>query len=66
MPIRSPARRAIPTTPAPGQDRLAFDQALKENIERVLGPAGQLQQLPSTATTADIVAALNIIIARLQ
>lgn len=58
---------AVPTGATGG--RQPFDQALKQNLEVVLGrlgPSDDLVALPDTATTAEVIAAVNKIIARLS
>jgi len=56
-------KRAIP--PPPIGDR--FSEAVKENLEVIMGqrvPA--ITELPTTATTADIIAKVNELLRRLQ
>lgn len=58
---------AIPQVPQGNQPRTAFDQAIKESLEIVTGRrAGRIEPLPAGATTDEIVAKVNEIIARLQ
>jgi hypothetical protein len=58
---------AIPQVPQGNQPRAAFDQAIKESLEIVTGRrAGRIEPLPAGATTDEIVAKLNEVIARLQ
>lgn len=61
-------KRAIPSPPADAAiDRRAFDSALKENLEILMGQrGGKVDTLPSTATTAQIIAKINELIGRLQ
>lgn len=60
-------KRAIPQTPKPGERRDGFDQAVKENLEIITGRRGEkIQPLESTASTSDVIAKVNEIIARLQ
>ena len=60
-------KRAIPPVPRPGLPRAGFDQALKENLEAIMGQRGEpIRPLADTASTADIIAKVNEIIARLQ
>ena len=62
------SKRAIPTVPRGTDQQLAFMlNALKENAEIVYGQrVAPLEQLSSTATTAEIITKINEIIARLQ
>lgn len=58
---------AIPQVPRGDQPRTAFDQAIKESLEIVTGRrAGRIEPLPSGASTDDVIAKINEIIARLQ
>lgn len=59
-------KRAIPQVP---QDpaRQPFDQAIKENLEIIMGQrGGRVQPLAPTATLSEVVAKVNELIARLQ
>lgn len=60
--------RAIPRVPpSPDGERLAFDQAVKERLERIAGVrGGKLANLDSGATTAQIIEKINEIIELLQ
>lgn len=61
------SKRSIPQVPKPGEPRDRFDQALKENIEVITGQrVDKIKQLPSTASTDEIIAKINELIARLQ
>lgn len=61
------SKRAVPQVPKPGEPRQQFDAALKENLEILQGVrGGSIKPLASTATTAEIIAAINAIIAKLQ
>lgn len=72
------SKRAIPAVPKPGAtNRVAFDSAIKDNLEIVMGQRGgrlrALAVLPDTATSADQIAkinecvgAINSLIERLQ
>lgn len=58
---------AIPSVPKEGEARSRFDQAVKENIEVIRGDRGvKVAQLQTTATTAEIIAKINQLIALLQ
>lgn len=58
---------AIPQVPQGNQPRTAFDQAIKESLEIVTGRrAGRIEPLPAGASTDDVIAKVNEIIARLQ
>jgi hypothetical protein len=58
---------AIPQVPRAEQPRTAFDQATKETLEIITGRrGGAIQPLASGATTEEIVAKVNELIARLQ
>lgn len=62
-------KRAIPAVPpsAREQGRVAFDDAMKDNMERLVGKRGGLiVALPPDATTAQIISKINEIIERLQ
>lgn len=62
-------KRAIPQTPRPGDDksRQRFDSAVKENLEIITGQrVAELTELDVDASTSDIIAKVNEIIARLQ
>lgn len=60
-------KRGIPQVPRSGQPRDGFDQALKENLEVIMGQrGGRIDPLPPDASLADVVAKVNEIIARLQ
>lgn len=59
-------KRAIPQVP---QDpaRQPFDQAVKENLEVIMGQrGGRVEPLPPTATLPELVAKVNELIQRLQ
>lgn len=61
-------KRPIPQLP-PGTEtaRRKYDDAVRENMEIIMGQRGNgLDPLPSTASTADIITAINALIARLQ
>lgn len=62
------SKRAIPDVPRDSVgERRRFDEAVKEDLERIIGVrGGKIEVLPSTATTAQIVAKINEIIDRLQ
>ncbi|MFN3359497.1 MAG: hypothetical protein ACK418_26315 [Pseudomonas sp.] len=58
---------AIPQVPRDGHPRAPFDQAVKETLEIVTGRrAGRIEPLPAGASTNDVIAKVNEIIARLQ
>lgn len=60
---------AIPSVPTGVAGRQPFDQAMKQNLEVVLGRLGssdELQALSDTATLAEVIVALNKIVARLS
>ena len=62
-------KRAIPSLPKSsiGSDRRVFDEAVKENLEVIMGQRGEkLLPLPTTATQADIIERVNALLARLQ
>lgn len=62
-------KRPIPQVPrsASEQGRVAFDSALKENLEVLMGQRGDvLKPLDADATTAQIITKINEIIDRLQ
>lgn len=61
-------KRAIPSVPMEGSpDRRAFDQSVKERLETIQGVrGGKIKPLPATASTAEIVAAVNELIELLQ
>ena len=65
---RVPAPIVVPAVPRREAPREAFDEAVKANLDRVLGRVGgdRIEQLPASASLADVIAALNVIIARLQ
>ena len=65
---RTTAPRVVPAVPSGEKPREPFDQAVKENLDRILGRLGgdRLAPLPASASQADVIAALNVIIARLQ
>lgn len=70
-PPRIPQRIGIPNLPmAPGNEqvpRAPFDNAVKANLERITGRNGPpLTLLSDSATLAEVISAVNIIIARLQ
>ncbi len=57
-------KRAIPQ---PTADQTEINRAVKENLEILQGlRGGTIAQLPTTATTAEIIAKLNEIVSRLQ
>lgn len=59
--------KAIPAVPRPGLPRDGFDAAVKENLEILTGKRGEkIKPLADTASTAEIIAKINEIIARLQ
>lgn len=61
------AKPAIPSVPKEGEVRSRFDQAVKENIEVFRGDRGvKVVPLQTTATTAEIIAKINQLIALLQ
>lgn len=62
-------KRPIPPVPrsAADQGRVAFDAAIKENLEVMSGARGNaLAELSTTATTDEIIAAINALTQRLQ
>ena len=60
-------KRAIPQVPRADQPRQAFDQALKENMEILMGQrVAPVKPLDSAATLAQTVAKLNELLIRLQ
>lgn len=62
------SKRTIPAVPkASDAEMQRFLAPLKENLEIISGQrGGQVQKLPSTATTAQIIEKLNELIDRLQ
>ena len=53
--------------PNPRTDQIAFNTAVKENLEQIMGQRGDaVQELSSSATTAEIIAKINEIVERLQ
>lgn len=63
----SDRKRAVPRLPAQGDDRRQFDQAVKENLEILMGQrGGRIERLKQDATLTDVIAKVNEIIARLQ
>ena len=61
------SKPAIPRVPLHGQPRVRFDEAVKEVLDAVTGQTtGRIAKLPESASTAEIVAKINEIIARLQ
>ena len=61
-------KRTIPAVPRSADaEAQRFLAPIKENLEIITGQrGGQVQKLPSTATTAQIIEKLNEIIERLQ
>lgn len=61
-------RRGIPRVPPTDDgERRAFDEAVKERLELIAGlRGGKINKLPATATTAEIVAKVNELVALLQ
>lgn len=60
-------KRSIPSIPKPGNPRTSFDHAVKEILETITGQRGdRITPLADTATTAEIAAKVNEILARLQ
>jgi len=60
-------KRAIPKTPSPGEDRAAFDQAVRENLQIIMGErAGRIAPLGQSATLSEVIAKMNEILVRLQ
>lgn len=60
-------KRAIPPIPQGNNPRQGFDNALKENLEVIMGQRGDtIAPLDAAASSATIVAKVNEIIARLQ
>lgn len=58
---------SIPQLPGPNDNRQGFDRSIKETLEIITGRRGHaIGLLPSSASTAEIVAKLNEIIGRLQ
>lgn len=61
------SKRAIPQVPKGQESRGRFDEALKENLEIIMGQRGnKLKPLAETATNAEIIAKINELIALLQ
>lgn len=62
------SQRPIPRTPpAPDGARRLFDEAVKERLEVLSGVRGEpIKPLPATASSADVIAAVNAILGRLQ
>lgn len=59
--------RGIPKPAFRDTNSQNFALAVKQNLELITGQlGGSIPELPSTATTAEIAAALNIIIRRLN
>lgn len=57
----------IPGVPSPGASRQQFDEAVKINLEVITARRGNaLAALSSSATTPQIIAAINALIALLQ
>lgn len=60
-------RSAIPTPPPGDPSLTAVLSAMKENIELLTGTRGsKLTAVPSTASLADVITALNKVIDRLS
>lgn len=60
-------KRPIPQLPAVDEPLLRVLRALKENQEEHMGQrGGELTLLADTATTAEIIAAINAIVRKLQ
>lgn len=62
-------RRSVPPVPrsAIGTDRAPFDQAVKENLDVLLGRIGdRIEPLHADATLYEVVAKLNELILRLR
>jgi hypothetical protein len=59
--------RAIPQVPPGDTTRAKFDEAIKENLEVLTGQRSKrITPLADTASTAEIIAKVNELIARLQ
>ena len=53
--------------PNPRTDQVAFNTAVKENLEQIMGQRGALiADLPTSASTTDIIAKINEILAQIQ
>ena len=60
-------KRPVPQLPAGDESLLRVLRALKENQEEMMGQrGGSVATLEATATTADIIAKVNELIAKLQ
>jgi hypothetical protein len=67
MSTTAPKLRAIPQVPPGTPMQTEFNTAVKENIEVITGRRqGGILPLASTAGTAEIIAKINEIIARIQ
>ena len=61
------SKRAIPSVPQVDSPRQAFDQALKENLEVLMGQrVAKIKPLSSSAALSDVISKVNEIIERLQ
>lgn len=60
-------KRAIPQVPAGDLQRVRFDEAVKEDLEYLMGQrGGKIKPLEPTATLADVIAKVNELVERLQ
>jgi len=61
-------KRSIPTVARPDdQAQAKFNQAVKENLEVLMGQrAGRIAELDASATNAQVISKINEIIRRLQ
>lgn len=60
-------KQSIPSVPSSGANRQQFDEAVKINLEIITGRRGaKLTALGTAATTPQIIAAINALIALLQ
>lgn len=58
---------SIPKVPTDGEQRRPFDEAMKANLEIVIGHRGaKVAPLKATATQAEIIAKINELILVLQ
>lgn len=61
------SKRIVPPVPKPGENRMKFDEAVRENLQIITGQrVDALVALPSDASTDEIIAKINEVIARLQ
>lgn len=55
------------TIPKPNEDQLAFNRAVKENLDIITGRSVMpIQKLDSTATLSDVISKINELLDRIQ